>query len=410
MFAVTDIWVPLKTARTCASRLSRLAELDGLLEWRSRSAFTIDDKEEGGLVSNWKIASDIVDPAQYSTAAMLAVRFPRVHLLPSGTQVRTFVPDERAKGKGKGREGGLVAGSYEEVWRRLLEETTREWEAWLEEDEDETEEEDDGRMRRELVDARLFSTTLSLLALSHALPPETSASTAPPGSILHIAPQSRYPLNPEESPGSPSGDLARRPLSPTSSSSAYASLNLSSDGDGDGDDRDGIPTELTLERHELKTGGIKARLALVDLMSRLAARDWIRDLEQRKLSERASDASPGPQADADTVVNGAGGDAGSGADDGRWNALLARVTALENTSGKGAPRAAVTYTEGAGARHSELEEEVDRLGARVEELAKQLAVARPRVVPPNPDWERPELVVGLVAMAVGALAMQYLAS
>lgn len=47
---VIDIWVPLKTARTIAENLGVLDELAGLLEWETRRAFSVEDREEGGMV------------------------------------------------------------------------------------------------------------------------------------------------------------------------------------------------------------------------------------------------------------------------------------------------------------------------------------------------------------------------
>ena len=47
---VNDIWAPLQTARRVAEELGVLDELAGLLEWETRRAFTVEDKEEGGLV------------------------------------------------------------------------------------------------------------------------------------------------------------------------------------------------------------------------------------------------------------------------------------------------------------------------------------------------------------------------
>lgn len=47
---VLDIWVPLKTARDVANSLGRLDELAALLDWQTRRAWSVEDKEEGGLV------------------------------------------------------------------------------------------------------------------------------------------------------------------------------------------------------------------------------------------------------------------------------------------------------------------------------------------------------------------------
>jgi len=47
---VLDLWVPLRTARRVAAELSVLDELAALLEWPTRGAYSVEDKEEGGLV------------------------------------------------------------------------------------------------------------------------------------------------------------------------------------------------------------------------------------------------------------------------------------------------------------------------------------------------------------------------
>ncbi|KAM0790130.1 hypothetical protein ACM66B_005454 [Microbotryomycetes sp. NB124-2] len=88
-----DMWVPLREARAVAKKLGRMDELAALLEWDTRKAFSVHDKEESGLVHNWRIASDRLDPQRYSTKAMLSVTFPRLHMLPSSTQVRTLMPE-----------------------------------------------------------------------------------------------------------------------------------------------------------------------------------------------------------------------------------------------------------------------------------------------------------------------------
>ncbi|KAL8290531.1 hypothetical protein RQP46_002789 [Phenoliferia psychrophenolica] len=67
-----DIWVPLPEARRVAKELNVDDELAALLEWETRSAWSVEDKEEGGLVHNWKIQSDVIDPQRYSTEAMLS--------------------------------------------------------------------------------------------------------------------------------------------------------------------------------------------------------------------------------------------------------------------------------------------------------------------------------------------------
>ena len=47
---VYDVWVSLRTAREIAEELQVLDELAGLLEWEGRKAWSVEDKEEGGMV------------------------------------------------------------------------------------------------------------------------------------------------------------------------------------------------------------------------------------------------------------------------------------------------------------------------------------------------------------------------
>lgn len=44
------MWAPLEAARTISLELGVLDELDSLLEWSTRSAFSVEDKEQGGMV------------------------------------------------------------------------------------------------------------------------------------------------------------------------------------------------------------------------------------------------------------------------------------------------------------------------------------------------------------------------
>jgi len=305
--AVTEIWVTLKLARSCASRLDRLDELDGLLEWRSRSAWTVEDKEEGGLVSNWKIGSDRVDPAQYSTAAMLSTTFLRVHILPSGTQVRTFVPPEFAQAAPSATPAPFLAPGFKDLHRRLVEWTTREWEDWLEGDE----EDEYGRRTAsgaptngaepDLAGASFFSAGLSLLGLINGLPPDAFGH-APPGSAVLIAPADRFPEKPSTAALTGS-DLLRISSPP---------LGLVE-----------VPTELELGRHELLAGSAKARLALVDFMSRLTAREWTRSLEAELAGpSEVAVVAAAAAVEAFSLSGGVSAEA--------FEALAARVEALES--------------------------------------------------------------------------------
>lgn len=46
----TDLWVPLRLARQVVAELGRLDELEQLLAWESRRAWTVEDREEGALL------------------------------------------------------------------------------------------------------------------------------------------------------------------------------------------------------------------------------------------------------------------------------------------------------------------------------------------------------------------------
>ncbi|BGP41992.1 hypothetical protein JCM10449v2_005989 [Rhodotorula kratochvilovae] len=122
---VLDLWVPLKVARKVAADLGVLDELAALLEWETRGAYSVEDKEEGGLVHNWKVGSDRITPDEYSTHALLSCTFPRIHLLPPGAQVRTLLPplssfpsylESSAELAGSAAETNLNA-----LWSRLVE-------------------------------------------------------------------------------------------------------------------------------------------------------------------------------------------------------------------------------------------------------------------------------------------------
>ncbi|GAA6058356.1 hypothetical protein JCM3770_005852 [Rhodotorula araucariae] len=122
---VLDLWVTLRVARKVAAELGVLDELAALLESETRGAYSVEDKEEGGLVHNWKIGSDRIPPDEYSTHAMLSTTFPRIHLLAPGSQVRTLLPPfssfpsylERAVDQ----SGVSAEASLDALWSRLVE-------------------------------------------------------------------------------------------------------------------------------------------------------------------------------------------------------------------------------------------------------------------------------------------------
>lgn len=45
-----DLWVPLQLARRVVGELGRLGELEALLNWDSRRAWTLEDREEDALL------------------------------------------------------------------------------------------------------------------------------------------------------------------------------------------------------------------------------------------------------------------------------------------------------------------------------------------------------------------------
>ncbi|PRQ71877.1 hypothetical protein AAT19DRAFT_9992 [Rhodotorula toruloides] len=138
---VPDIWVPLKTAREVADSLGRLDELAALLDWQTRRAWSVEDKEEGGLVHNWKISSDLIDPQDYSTASMLDTPFARIELLPPGSQVRTLLPPLASlPAFGLGEQEG--SETWDLLWSRIVEWSVREYEGRKDRQEEEQEQED----------------------------------------------------------------------------------------------------------------------------------------------------------------------------------------------------------------------------------------------------------------------------
>jgi hypothetical protein len=54
-----DIWVPLATARRVAQELDVLVELAALLEWETRTAWSVEDREVGGIVHKYGVLLDV---------------------------------------------------------------------------------------------------------------------------------------------------------------------------------------------------------------------------------------------------------------------------------------------------------------------------------------------------------------
>lgn len=142
-----EIWVSLRVAREIAKDLGVFDLLSGLLEWETRKAWSVEDREQGGMVHNWKISSDRILPQDYSTQQMLSVSFPQMHLLPAGSQVRTllppmttfetFVSSSPSPTSPPAREQAIatspsVTKDFESLWIKLTEWSVHEYENWLE--------------------------------------------------------------------------------------------------------------------------------------------------------------------------------------------------------------------------------------------------------------------------------------
>lgn len=324
-------------------------------------------------MSNWKVGSDAIDPAEYSTARMLSTSFSRIHLLPGGTQVRTLVPDVVQGAPPVASPPSLLAKGFEELQRRLVEWTVREWEAWL----DEEEEEESLHVRggsmvnggeQELASAALFSSALSLLALTGSLPPEALEASTPEGSSVFLAPELRFPDE------------------PSSSNDAVAATSSRAE----------LPSSLLLTRQELGAGGCKPRLVLVDFLARQAAREWTGVLQ--------ADLPP----EAKAVPDGSGAEPDDGTRS-QLKDLLARVSALEEArrTEEGAKPALENKQGGDESKYKELETEVSRLRQRVEDLSAgrtlAAAVAPPAHTPARPPANLSLLLFLNVVVLLGAL-------
>ncbi|GAA5825458.1 hypothetical protein JCM11251_006994 [Rhodosporidiobolus azoricus] len=134
-----DVWTPLHLARKIAFSLDRHEELAALLEWETRAAWSVEDKEESGVVHNWKIGSDRINPQEYSTALMLSTTFPRIHLLPPSSQIRTLLPPA-SSALSAYSSSPFTSPSREDqrntqylvLWSKMTEWSVREYEAWIE--------------------------------------------------------------------------------------------------------------------------------------------------------------------------------------------------------------------------------------------------------------------------------------
>ncbi|GAA5874558.1 hypothetical protein JCM8547_002191 [Rhodosporidiobolus lusitaniae] len=232
-----DLWVPLQVAREVAKELGRDGELSALLQWETRAAWSVEDKEEGGMVHNWKIPSPYIDPSKYSTALMLSTSFPRLTLLPSSTQLRTLLPSPSSLpyAPGAGKEGK----SWEALWAKVAEWSVRESEGWLEAGGSEVDGGGGGLRSPPMVSSPsggkgegeeqrdddlspfyTFTTLTSSLSLLCALPSPPSSSPTSPSTVLsylpHLPPLSRSfflpssSLSPASSSLSPATGRAKR--------------------------------------------------------------------------------------------------------------------------------------------------------------------------------------------------------
>ncbi|GAA6014422.1 hypothetical protein JCM10207_005455 [Rhodosporidiobolus poonsookiae] len=215
-----DLWVPLALARQVAEELGRDDELAALLDWETRAAWSVEDKEVGGVVHNWKIGANSIDPQEYSTALMLSTPFPRVHLLPTSRQIRTLLPPASSFRRLAGPEHEQ-AGSWDAMWGKLVEWSVRVYEGVLEREEREEAGESADEAESEEVQAEgeddlapffAFTTLSSLLHHLSLLPSSTSASS-PPSTLTHLGPSlalSRAALLPSSSSSSRRGGVRTR--------------------------------------------------------------------------------------------------------------------------------------------------------------------------------------------------------
>ncbi|GAA5862633.1 hypothetical protein JCM1840_002618 [Sporobolomyces johnsonii] len=357
-----DLWVSLKVARDVARELGVLDELAGLLEWETRRAWSVEDKEESGIVHNWKIASDRIAPQDYSTQSMLSATFPRLSLLPSGAQVRTLLPPmstypiygapSPATTLSVSSAGFPV--THDALWAKLVEWCVSEYEAWLESPPASPSSSAPSRplspqsTRKDrrtddtdvdyppLAPLFLYTSLVSLLTLTHSLPPSSSSLST--SSLTHLH---------------PSLTLSRAELLP----SPRASRNH---------EREGLDPS-TLQ---------KGTLYLVDAIARLAMgahrADEVRKVDERRLRRRRK-----PDGEAKEVGGGVGVERDRGKDEriaeGWREVLERRVTRLEDVplavSGADTDQRPDPSLEAIGVLRSE----VDALRSGLQRLESELA-------------------------------------
>ncbi|KAI5477326.1 hypothetical protein MNV49_006468 [Pseudohyphozyma bogoriensis] len=292
-----DLWVPLKVAREVADALDVLDELAGLLEWESRGAYSVEDKEEGGVVHNWKISTDTIDPESYSTEAMLSTSFSRIYLLPTGNQVRTLISPPATKPESP----STFLTTFESLYAHVVDWTILEWESYVDRDDDA---DDDSPSSSSSAASRsqspntnpslpptfnyengvdnfnptlssLYTTLISLSTLNQTLPPSALPSTETLGSTLII--------------GSPLAQFSTHLFTPPITSD----LSLPP------------PTHappLQITRQELlhpsssSSGLSKGPLGLVHILGLLVINEWKRRLEEENVVKAAAPRKRRPMA------------------------------------------------------------------------------------------------------------------
>ncbi|GAA5950093.1 hypothetical protein JCM21900_004595 [Sporobolomyces salmonicolor] len=356
----SDLWVSLKVAREVAKELGVLDELAGLLEWETRRAWSVEDKEESGIVHNWKIASDRIAPQDYSTQSMLSTTFPRLSLLPSGAQVRTLLPPTSTfpiygapspSTTLSASSAGLPA-THVALWAKLVEWCVSEYEAWLESPPASPSSPASSRplsphptrndRRAAAVDVDyppltplfLYTTLISLLTLTHSLPPASSLSSS---SLTHLH---------------PSLTLSRAELLPSPSASRK-------------DEREGLDP-ATVQKGTLYLADAVARLAMCAYRA-----DEVRKVDGRRRRTSGEDAQVGTEGDA--------------AEDERerrtaatWReALERRIRQLEGAGPPVGPAADADPSADPGPEATEvLRSEVDALRSGLQRLETELAGAQ----------------------------------
>ncbi|SPO34756.1 uncharacterized protein PSFLO_00227 [Pseudozyma flocculosa] len=90
-----DIWTPLPLAAQVARQLGLHHRLGALLDRRTRQAWSLDEGGEAGIVHNWRAPPADVDPASYSTEALLRADIRTISLLDHGEAVRTLVSSQQ---------------------------------------------------------------------------------------------------------------------------------------------------------------------------------------------------------------------------------------------------------------------------------------------------------------------------